>query len=384
MTMNSDELIDLARTSAGLEDLGADTYREGLDVLVASYEKDADLNDMGRAMAQGTIVSTLVNRLQIEDWYRRYPEIDDQQIVAPLFVLGLPRTGSTALGALLSEDPAVRVARMWEAGNPCPPPETATELTDPRIAVARQRIEGQDSVLPALKSMVPLSATAPSECLTLLAYDFRSSNFEAMAKIPSYSEWLIDCDIEPAYRYHQRVLKLLQWRCPPTNWRLRTPAHLYAIEALDRVYPDARFVMTHRDVASVIPSVADLQFTLSKMFTDHPDPEYFGTHCAERWETALHRGIAFRDAGREARFYDIGFRDMQADPIASIRGLYEWLGEEYTAAAEANMVKWRADNPRGAHGAHTYTPEDFGLSADGLHAQFQFYNDRFDVPLDVR
>ncbi len=380
--MEIETLIAAARERTGLEDLGPDTYREGLEVFVRSVDNDADLNEMGQLVAAGQIVGSLSTRLQIEDWYRRHPEIDDQQIVAPLFVLGLPRTGSTVLGAMLGEDPAVRALRTWEASSPCPPPETATEHDDPRIAASQAGLDAMYAQVPALKAMNPGSATAPTECLIVMGLEFRSGSLEAMMKVPTYSEWLIDCDMEPAYRYHLRVLKLLQWRCPPTRWRLRTPAHMYAIDALDRVYPDARFVMTHRDVASVIPSVASLQTTLSSRMTDRADPLYFGEHCADRWDTALRRGMAFRDADREDRFIDFGFREMQSDPIDSVRRLYAWLGEDYSAEAEASMKQWRADNPREKQGEHRYEPEDFGLSAEGLRARFSFYTDRFDVPLD--
>ena len=380
--MEAGQLIETARARTGLDDFGADTWREGLEILVRSFDEEADLSDAGRQMSSDMLVGSLVMRLQIEDWYRRHPEIDEQEIVAPLFVLGLPRTGSTVLGTILGEDPAVRALRTWEAGAPCPPPETATEHTDPRIAESQARLDVMHEIAPELHTMNPSSATSPTECLSLLAFDFRSGHFEGVAKLPSYSEWLIDCDLEPAYRYHQRVLKLLQWRCPPTNWRLRTPAHMYAIEALDAVYPDARFVMTHRDVASVIPSVASLMTTLSSLVTDTPDRVYFGTHCADRWDTALRRAMAFRDAGREERFIDFGFRELQDDPIACVARLYRWLGEDFSAEAQDRMRQWRVANAREKQGRHEYRAEDFGVSAQGLRDRFAFYTDRFEVPLD--
>jgi hypothetical protein len=380
--VNGQELIDQAQAATGLDDFGDESFREGLDVLVGALDTEADLNDMGRAVMGGQIAACLTNRLQIEDWYRRFPEIDDQEIVAPLFGLGLPRTGSTALGNLFAEDPAFRSLRMWEATSPCPPPELATAHDDPRIAVSQARLDLQDQVLPTLRDMVPLSATGPTECLAVLAYDFRSSTFEGMARVPTYSEWLLQCDMEPGYRYHRRVLKLLQWHCPPTKWWLRTPAHMLAIDALDRVYPDARFVMTHRDVSSVIPSVASLTTTLAGMSTDVPDAAHFGAQAMTTWETALRRAIAFRDDGREDRFVDIGFRDVQSDPIGSMRGLYETLGEDLSPEAEANMAAWWAANSGESRGAHRYQAEDFGLDVEGIQERFRFYSDRFDVPLD--
>jgi hypothetical protein len=378
------DLIDAACTRTGLDDFGVDSWWEGLDVLVRSTNEDADLSEMGEGVVADQLVGYLVNRLEVEYWYRQHPEIDDQEIVSPLFGLGLPRTGSTALSFLLALDPARRSMRTWESGKPCPPPETATEHTDPRIAAAQAGIDMQEQLFPDFIGMLPTSATGPQECLLTLAFDFRSMVFEGMARIPTYSEWLFACDMEPAYRYHRRVLKLLQWRCPPTRWWLKTPSHMHALDALDRVYPDARFVMTHRDIASVIPSVSAVMSALGGMLTDRPDPAYLGRHNTELWETALHRAIAFRDGGGESRFFDIAFADMQSDPIAVVRRLYAWLGDDLTPTAEARMREWWDTNSRDRQGAHSYRPADYGLDIDELRQRFQFYSERFDVPPDVR
>jgi hypothetical protein len=382
--VRANDLIDAACSRTGLDDFGVDTWREGFEVLVRSTNDDAALSAMGEDVIAGQLVGNLVNRLQVEDWYRQHPEIDDQEIVAPLFGLSLPRTGSTALSFLLALDPARRSLRTWEAGTPCPPPETATEHTDPRIAEAQAGIEMQEQLFPDFVGMLPASATGPQECILIMAFEFRSQVFEGMARIPTYSEWLLACDMEPAYRYHKRVLKLLQWRCPPTRWWLKTPSHMHAITALDAVYPDARFVMTHRDIASVIPSVAAVMSALGGMLSDRPDPVYLGHHNADVWETSLRRTMAFRDAGAEARFFDIGFADMQADPLAAIGRLYDWLGDELTDEARRRMAQWWDANSRERHGSHRYRAEDYGLDVGELRERFRFYTERFGVPIEQR
>ncbi len=290
--MEVDQLVATACERAGSDDFGGDTWQEGLDVLVHSLTTEAALNELGENAMTDQIVGYLVNRLEVEQWYARHPEIDDQEIVAPLFGLGLPRTGSTALSFLLAQDPARRSLRTWEAGAPCPPPETATEHTDARIAVTQAGIDFTNEMFPGFEGMLPTSATGPQECLLIMALDFRSLIFEGMALIPTYSSWLLQCDMEPAYRYHRRVLKLLQWRCPPERWWLKTPAHMLSIDALDAVYPDARFVMTHRDVAQVLPSVCALYNTLSSILTERPDPVAIGTpqrRCVENQPRAADR-----------------------------------------------------------------------------------------------
>jgi hypothetical protein len=380
--VRAENLIDSARARTGLEDFGEDSWREGLTVLVRSLDKDAALNGLGQEIIGAQLVGNLTNRLEVEHWYREHPEIDSQETVTPLFGLGLPRTGSTALSFLVSRDPGRRFVRTWEAGQPCPPPETATEHTDPRIAEAQAGLDVQTETFPEFAGMLPTSATGPQECLLLLGMAFRSQVFEGMARIPSYSEWLQSCDMEPAYQYHRRVLKLLQWRCPPRRWWLKTPSHMLSIEALDRVYPDARFVMTHRDVAAVLPSVAAVMATLSGSLTDRPDALYLGKHNTTTWHTALQRLVAFRDRGNEERFFDIQFSEMQSEPLGAMRRLYGWLGEGLSSDVEERMTAWWEENARERHGSHRYRAETYGIEVDRVREQFRFYTDRFGVPID--
>jgi hypothetical protein len=380
--VRAEDLVDTARARSGLDDFGEDSWREGFTVLIRSLEEEAALNNLGQEIIGGQLIGYLANRLDVERWYRQHPEIDSQEIVAPLFGLGLPRTGSTALSFLVAMDPGRRFLRTWEAGQPCPPPQTATEHTDPRIAETQAGLDLQAQTFPEFVGMLPTSATGPQECLLLMGLAFRSQVFEGMARIPSYSEWLQSCDMEPAYQYHRRVLKLLQWRCPPRTWWLKTPSHMLSIQALDSVYPDARFVMTHRDVAAVLPSVAAVMATLSRSLTDRPDALYLGKHNAVTWHTALQRLVAFRDCGNDDRFFDIQFVEMQSDPLGAMRRLFGWLREHLDPNVEERMRQWWDDNARDRHGTHRYRPEAYGLDTDTVREQFRFYTDRFEVPVD--
>jgi len=382
MDMDINQLVDTACQRVGSDDLGDDTWSEGLEVLVRSLETEAALNDMGTSAMADQIVGYLANRLEVEQWYARHPEIEDQEIVAPLIGVGLPRTGSTALSYLLAQDPARRSLRVWEAAAPCPPPETATELTDPRIAVAQAGIDFTNEMFPGFEGMLPTSATGPQECLLIMALDFRSLIFEGMALVPSYSSWLLECDMEPAYRYHRRVLKLLQWRCPPARWWLKTPAHMLSMDALDVVYPDARFVMTHRDVAKVLPSVCALYDSLSRVLAEHPDPVAIGNHNVEVWRCALERLIAFRDRGNEDRFHDLAFASVQRDPIAEVASLYAALGDDLTDDVRQRMQAWWTESSQQRSGPGRYQPETYGLDLTAIRERYAFYYDRFDVPVE--
>jgi hypothetical protein len=375
-------LLERARQVTGLDDFGEDGFREGLGVLIDSARTEARLSQAGEAALEEMVVMLLAKRLQIEDWYARHPEIHDQQVSAPLMVLGLPRTGSTALHCLLAEDPEARVIRNWEGMNPTPPPETATQADDPRIAIMQGHMERRDRLMPRMKQMLPSTATSPVEDQLIMGYDFKSQIFQASNRIPSYVDWLNNrADLVPTFRYVKRVLKLLQWRCPPTRWRLKNPSYSLFIDALDEVFPDARYCMTHRDVAAVIPSVADLYFEMTKPFTDQPDMRWFGKANVEWCELGMQRMIAFRARGNQARFFDIYFAPFQKDPFPVLERLYAFLGEDYTPEARARMQAWRRNTPRDKHGAHEYDPVDFGLDRADLRERFRFYSDRFDVPL---
>jgi hypothetical protein len=374
------DLLDAARAATGLQDFGDGSFREGLERLVESADRQAQLNAAGRAMFDGQCIILLSKRLEIEDWYARHPEIDEQEIVAPLMVLGLPRTGSTALHCLLGEDPDVRVMRNWEVVNPCPPPEAATYGTDPRIAVMEEHMKRRDELTPRMKQMLPSTAISPTEDQLILGQDFKSHIFQASFHIPSYVQWLYhEADLTPTYTWMKRLLKLLQWRCPPTRWRLKNPSYPMFISALDKVFPDARYCMTHRDVAAVIPSVADLYFEMHKPYTETPQKQWMGAVNTEYCKISMERLIAFRDAGNEHRFFDIHFAPFQKDPFPTLEKLYAFLGEDFTSLTQERMAAWRRNQPRDKHGLHEYDPADYGLQRGELREQFSFYSDRFGV-----
>jgi hypothetical protein len=379
-------LLDAAKAATGFDDFGADSFREGLERLVDSVEREGNLNAAGQAMFDGQAIMFLTRRLEIEDWYNRHPEIDEEEIVAPLMVLGLPRTGSTALHCLLGEDPAVRVMRNWEGMMPCPPPELATYETDPRIATMDAMMRQRDFFTPRMKQMLPSTATSPVEDQTTMGFDFTSQMFQAAFRVPSYAEWFnYEADLVPTFEYVKRTLKLLQWRCGspdggPARWRLKNPTYALFVEALDTVFPDARYCMTHRDPANVIPSVADLYFEMHKPNTDTPDKLWLGEITSSSFLLGMDRMMAFRDAGNDHRFFDIHFAPFQKDPFPTMAKLYEFLGEPFTAEGEARMRAWRENTPRDKHGRHEYDASDFGIDLDELRRRFSRYTERYAVP----
>ena len=366
------DLMATARAEAGLDDFGDDSFRDGLERLCRSLNEEAKLNDVGKMALPQLMGKLLTNRLKIEDWYRRHPEIDDEQIVAPLIGLGLPRTGSTALSCLLAEDPNARSLLVWEAGEPAPPPATV-EGPDPRIAATEFSMSMQHELAPRLASLVPMAPNGPEECQDLMALTFKSHYFLAFAHIPSYADWFLETDLTATYEYERRALKLLQWRAPRRPWRLKCPTHLLFLPALDRAFPDARFVMTHRDPTDVMVSVADVFAEVQGMFADEIDLSYLGPLNVEHWSLGMSRAMAFRDAGNAHRFFDLDFHAVQSDPINEVRRLYEWLGEPMTDDFEAGMRRWWAANAEKREQNVHPTAEEFGLDLDAVRPLFADY-----------
>ncbi len=360
------EMMDEASEQTGLTDFGEDSFREGLEILLSSLQDEARLHDRGRAFLRQRIVGYLSQRLQVEDWYRRNPEIDDVPITAPLIGLGLPRTGSTALSMLLAQDPDVRYLRRWESSQPCPPPSTV-QGADPRIPPGKGEMVGT-------RYHVPADTHGPMECHELMALDFKSHLFQSFAEIPSYSAWLVDrADLTSTYRYQRRVMKLLQWGEPQRPWRLKCPSHVLWLDALHTAFPDARFVMTHRDPTDVILSVADLYADIIGSFSTEVDRPYIGRLNVEHWSIGMDRALQFRADGAENRFYDIDFRAMQADPIREVTGLYAWLGAPVGEEFKARMHSWWTHAATEREPSSHADPHEFGIDLDEVRPRFARY-----------
>ncbi|BBX48308.1 sulfotransferase [Mycobacterium cookii] len=364
--VDASDLKDEAVRQTGLADFGSDSFNEGLAVLLKSLERQARLNARGEAFVYGRITGYLAQRLQVEDWYRRHPEIDDVPIVAPLIGLGLPRTGSTALSMLWSQDPDIRYLRRWESSQPCPPPSTVVGV-DPRVPPDKGEMIGT-------RYHVPTDTHAPMECHELMALDFKSHIFQSFAQIPAYSEWLVEkADLTTTLAYQRRVMKLLQWGEPARPWRLRCPSHVLWLDAVDAAFPDAKYVMTHRDPTDVILSVADLYADIIGSFTDEIDRPYIGQLNVEHWSLGMDRALQFRSTTAQDRFYDIDFRAMQADPIGEVTGLYSWLGLPVSDEFEQRMQSWwtRAAGER-EPSSHA-DPVAFGIDFAEVRPRFARY-----------
>ena len=379
MSLDVSRIEENARTQSGLSDTGGDHYREGLERLVAAMNDEGGLTEMGEAMQHARLTALLAARLGVEETYRLHPEIDDEEIGGPVFVVGLPRTGTTALSQLVAADPQFRSLRLWESGSPVPPPETATEHTDPRIAVAEGNLALMNTAFPLMQTMHHTEATTATECQDLMGMSFRTVHFDGFARVPSYLEWVIDTDMEPTYRYHRRVLRLLQWHCPPTLWHLKTPVHMFALDALVEAYPNARFLWSHRDPVKVLGSVCSLIHYTRSWSSDRDDSVELGAEELDRWWVAIQRAMDFRERMGDDRFADVAFAELQHDPLAALEKGLARIGLPFDDRSRASVTEWAGSHEPGSHGTHSYELSDFGLEPDQIRERFAPYYAAFDI-----
>ena len=373
MTLDPDELEADAREQTGLRDFGDGYHREGLERLVSSMNEEADLTETGELMQRGRLGAHLVARLQVEATYREHPDIEEQEVEGPVFVIGLPRTGTTALSQLVAADPQFRSLRLWESGAPVPPPETATEHTDPRIAATEAGLALMNEAFPLMQTMYHSEATTASECQDLMGMSFRTVHFDGSARVPSYMAWVTECDMRGTYQYHRRVLHLLQWHCPPRLWHLKTPVHMFALDALLDAYPNARFLWSHRDPAMVIGSVCSLIHYTRSWSSDRDDAVQLGPEQTARWSEGVRRAMDFRARVGDERFADVAFASLQSDPIGALAASYERIGLEFSDRSRAAVGRWADQHEPGSHGSHTYALTDFGIDADAVREKFASY-----------
>jgi hypothetical protein len=371
---DADALIATARAATGLDDLGDDSFRDWLDLLIDSANADIEFHATGVDVVEGTIVRSLANRLQVEQWYRDHPETADTTIDGPVLITGLPRSGTTALVGMLAEDPAFRALRGWEAAQPCPPPELGREDDDPRVDAARALA---DALPPEIVAMHIVDPLGPEEDHDVLNLGFCAAHYSGFWPVYRYPAAWLHADMAAAFAYHERVLKLLGSRRPPSEWLLKQPLHLFSLEAFADRYPDARFVMTHRDPAKAIPSVCSLMSWSYQIVTERIDLERHGSFQLEYWAEGMARALAARDRLGEHRFVDVVHDDLLEDPEREITRIYEFLGRTPTDDARAAITTYVDQHRSDAASVHTYTAEEFGLSASDIRSAFSDYVSRF-------
>jgi len=376
--MNTQDLIATARQRAGLSNLGDPSVLLGLNILVESLNTEARLTESGRKRMQATIVDILVNRLRVEDYLASHPHLLERPIEQPLFVFGLPRTGTTLLINLLNEDPQRRSFLRWEAFDSVPPPKAAQLSSDPRCLKEQANLDMSVKLAPHIAAMHYEDADSPTECQFAMAPSFCAQYFESIAYIPSYRKWFLETSYLPAFRYHKRLLQLLQSEAPG-RWTLKNPWHPLFLNDLTTIYPDAQLVMTHRDPVEVVGSACSLIKHVRVMFSDSVDTHAIGASMVDMFDQMIARTLAYRQQHGPNSIYDVQYPALMRDPLTQMKKLYRHFDEPLTPQAESAMAAFLANNPQGKHGTHKYSLEEFGLTAPQVRDHFRDYCREFEI-----
>ena len=373
----ADALIEQAIRKTGLDRFDSNSYREGLDVLVADYNKSDHPEPLIQRMS-GNLVQMLADRLSTTDYLAKRPELLDRSVARPLFVFGMPRTGTTLLSNLLACDPARRSALTWEIEEPVPPPSTATLKTDPRAIAKLAAEKAMLAAHPDMGKYYRNSAVYPNECMFFMMHDFKGLAYESRGKLPAYRDWLLSTDMTSTYQYHKRFLQLLQADAPG-HWNLKMPSHALWLETLLKIYPDAQLVWAHRDPFTATSSFCSILSMAHRGYTGKIDYEWLGEDCSYQAVLHLDRIMDTREKLGHDRIVDLHYADVTRDPMGAIRKLYADLGDTLSAEAEAAMLAWLAENPQGKFGKHEYALDQYGLSVENLTPRFERYLSQYDV-----
>ena len=368
MVASMQELIERAIAATGLADFGADGWQVGLGHLLDAASTDLGHDPTAADIVENLFLGRLTSRLQVEAWYAERDADGPPPVEGPLVIVGLPRTATTALHYLLAVDPQFRYPRVWEMATPVPPPDPASEADDPRRVAAASR--GRD-----VRHIS--SVDGPTEDVFIHALNF--GNQEMALPVPTYRTWWRSADLTTTFAYQERVLRLLHSRRPPHRWVLKAPAYLFHLPELSRHYPDARFVMTHRDPTAALPStcsvVLDARRNVLPDIAD--DKAALGSEMVEHFGYGVQRAMETRAVVGEERFLDVGQADVERDPVGTAERIYEFAGLELGDDVRVAMRGWAAQNERGSRGAHEYTAEEFGLTVEGIRDRFAEYRERF-------
>lgn len=369
-------LHDLAAREVGADDFGDPAYLEGLRVLLCAYDREARFNPYGRQASFYATLELLKKRLRAEAFWRRDPSVLEHEIRRPIVILGLVRTGSTALHYLMGQDPGTQHLQYWLASSPQPRPPRAAWDDHPDFRTSVAEIEAMYRADPSLKAIHFMMADGPEECRHLLAQGFTDDSFEVNASVPSFSEWYEHADVRPTYLRHKKLVQLIGSTDPGRRWLLKYPVHVRNLSVLLDVYPDACVVWTHRDPSRVLPSYCSLIANFRAIFEDDTDPIQMAERQLELWARGLERALDFRSRCDPAQFYDLHFRDFVADPVGSVKAIYDHFGQPLSEPGEARLEAWNRANPQHKHGRHVYD-DRIGLGRDAILERMGAYMDRF-------
>jgi len=384
-TTSVDEVVERASALTDVADAAPAHFLDNLTALVDAVNTEAALTDEGIQGILYQLVPALRNRIEVDAYVAEHPEVDQSPLPAPIFLTGLPRSGTTYFQYLFDQDPRLRMLRTWEGERPSPPP-----ALDPESAAQRHAASVENAKLMREMTGGKIDAfhltdvDGPQECLAILDQTFVNPGMLWTMSVFGYLEYLLhEADLQEAYEYHARVLRLLQQGAPEQRWALKWPCHLLALDAIAAVHPDATFVVTHRDPVQALASNCSLTNMLRAGTSPHADPEHIGRDMLELVRQHVDRLVAF-DIEQEklgsGRLVHVDYYRLVDDPAAVMPEVFEAIELEWTPEVDERVRTWREENPKGKRGTHEYDLSDYGLERDAVAEAFAAYTERFDIP----
>ncbi|WP_328356332.1 sulfotransferase [Mycobacterium sp. NBC_00419] len=374
LELDPQALLSAATERTGLDDFGDPAFRERLDVLCASLREEAGLSDVGVAVAFEQLVGNLVNRLRLEALIAEHPQIEDIEIERPIIICGLPRTGTTHLHNLMAADPNLRYLPYWESLEPFPAPGEEDQARQDRCSAGLDLV---NTSMPEFRRMHDMTVDHAHEEIQLLANDLSTMLFETTYYLPTFAEYYKAHDQGPSYAYLKRSLKALQFLRGGTRWVLKSPQHLEQFPTLYATFPDATFVVTHRDPVDVTRSMSTMVAYASRMATAHPDPRKIGNYWLGRAEDLFNGCVWHRDVLPADQSIDVRFTDFMADEAGTLASIYELADQPFDNEVRSAMAEFIAAHPRGRYGEVIYDLADVGLDPDDVAARLRSYRERF-------
>ncbi|MDT5327740.1 MAG: hypothetical protein QOF25_4892 [Mycobacterium sp.] len=368
-----DDLHASATKACGLDDFGVDDdYREALAVLLESYRRDADLTELGSKMQRFFVRNALVARLVSEAAFKQYPQHVDVPIERPIFVTGLPRTGTTVIHRLLTADPRHQGLQLWLAEFPQPRPPRETWSENPVFAQLDAQFTKAHDENPDYTGLHYMTADEVEECWQLLRQSLHSVSYETLAHLPTYSQWLAKQDWTKSYRRHRKNLQLIGLNDAEKRWVLKNPSHLFALDALFATYPDALVVQCHRPAETIMASMCSLAQHTTEGWSNSFVGAQIGEDALETWSRGLQRFNGVRAEHDPAQFYDLDYFEFVKDPIASVEGVYRQFGIDFPDEARSAMERSHAESKQGPRAPkHTYSLADYGLTPEAVKERFK-------------
>jgi hypothetical protein len=379
-----DTLLAEASAATGLNDFGPDDFKPGLQKLIETYTTNG-FDERGIKRNRKRLVKLLQVRLRIEAAWKAHPEIRDVKITAPMLLTGLPRTGTSALLNLLSQDPAARPLKLWEGMSPDPlPVNPATgkcppESEDPRYIGMKQFYEEAHKKNPDFDKIHYTTADTPEECIHLLNHTFQDVQFGVETMMEPYGSWFQQQDHMPSYRYYADILRMLQWQRPGERWLLKTPGHMWALDCLVELFPDCSIIITHRNPLECVTSYASMMESM--LIGRDFDRKQFGPVVMEYLARKMESSLKQREQISPDRIIDLQFNDFIADGVGTVKRIYEHFRMPMSADTEQRFQRYADGHPMGKHGKHDYRLDEYGLTEQQILDRFAFYIERFNIPM---